>query len=283
MNAFLRDNLFGRAAELGYYFLFALFPTLISATAILGLAARSAASIYVRLLEYVALLLPPSAYDIVISTFNQTTASATPGKITFGMVAALWAGSVGVSSMQDAMNVVYKVPETRPYWKSRSSAMLITLLLTVLATLILAALFGGDFLVVLARVHIVRSHIVLPVVILARIAGGTVATLLLSLLIAIIYYFAPDVRHKRWRWFTPGAALSIVFWLLGSLALRGYLHFFNSYSLTYGSLGAVIILLTWFYITGLMLLLGAELNSEIEAYAAEQKLRALPVSALPGP
>jgi membrane protein len=81
----------------------------------------------------------------------------------------------------------------------------------------------------------------------------------------VIYYWAPDLKVRCWHWLTPGGAIGIVCWLLASLALRVYLHFFNSFSVTYGSLGAVIILLTWFYITGLMILLGAEVNSEIEA------------------
>jgi len=82
------------------------------------------------------------------------------------------------------------------------------------------------------------------------------------MLFDLIYYFAPDVKQKRWRWLTPGSAIGILCWFVASIGLRVYLHYFNSYSLTYGSLGAVIILLTWFYITGLMLLLGAEINSE---------------------
>lgn len=278
MNSFLDDNLLGRAAELGYYFLFALFPTLVSASSILGLAAKSAAAIYVQLLHYFALVIPPSAYDIVLQTFNQTTASSTSGKLTFGLVAAIWAASVGFTAIQDSLNIVYKVKETRPYWKVRGSAILITILLSFLVTLVLAALLGGDFLAVLAQHHIYHPKIAMTAVVLARTAGWTIAAFLISLLFAVIYYWGPDVAHKKWRWFTPGAALGIVCWLLGSFGLRAYLHFFNNYSLTYGSLGAVIILLTWFYITGLMLLLGAEMNSEIEAYAAEQHLAALAVA-----
>jgi membrane protein len=89
---------------------------------------------------------------------------------------------------------------------------------------------------------------------------------------AVIYYWAPDLKTRCWHWLTPGGAIGIVAWLLASLGLRVYLYFFNSYSVTYGSLGAVIILLTWFYLTGLMLLVGAEINSEIEAAAAERKV-----------
>ena len=88
----------------------------------------------------------------------------------------------------------------------------------------------------------------------------------------MIYYWAPDLKKRQWRWLTPGSAIGIVGWVLASLGLRVYLHFFNSYTTTYGSLGAVIILMTWFYLSGFMLLLGGEVNSEIEAAAAEKRL-----------
>lgn len=270
--SFLDDNLLGRAAELGYYFLFALFPTLVSASTILGLAAKSAASIYIELLHYFALIIPPSAYNIVLDTFNQTTAASSSGKLTFGLAAAIWAASVGFTAIQDSLNTVYRIKETRPYWKVRGSAIILTVLLSIIVTLLLASLLGGDFLALLARHHIVQTEMALTAVLLARVLGWIVAGFLLALLFSVIYYWGPDVANRQWHWFTPGAALGIVGWLVSSLALRVYLHFFNNYSVTYGSLGAVIILLLWFYITGLMLLLGAEVNSEIEAYAAEQQL-----------
>jgi membrane protein len=103
----------------------------------------------------------------------------------------------------------------------------------------------------------------------ARAVGWLLALILLSLLFAVIYYFAPDLKTKHWHWLTPGAAVGIIGWFLASLGLRLYLHFFDNYSVTYGGLGAVIILLTWFYLTRLMLLLGAEVNSQIEAAAAK--------------
>ncbi len=275
-SAVLDDNLLGRAAELGYYFLFALFPTLVSASTILGLAAKSATDIYVKLLQYLALVLPPSAYGIVLETFNQTTAASSKGKLTFGLAAALWAASVGFGAIQDSLNTVYKVKETRPYWKVRGSAILMTVLLSFIVTILLASLMGGDFLALLARHHLVQAQMLFTAVLTARILGWIVAALLLALVFSVIYYWGPDVANKKWHWFTPGAAVGIVCWLISSTALRIYLHFFNSYSVTYGSLGAVIILLLWFYITGLMLLLGAEVNSEIEAYVAEQQLKRQP-------
>jgi membrane protein len=209
---------------------------------------------------------------IVMETFNQTTAASSRGKITFGLAAAIWSASVGFSAIQDTLNIVYKVPETRPYWKARGSAILVTVLLSFLVTCLLAAMLGGD---VLARVATLRLHhhwLALIVAFLSRLIGWIVAAVLLAFNFSVIYFFAPDVKSSRWHWLSPGAAIGIVAWILSSLGLRIYLHFFNSYSVTYGSLGAVIILLTWFYISGLMLLLGAEVNSEIEAVAAEKRL-----------
>jgi membrane protein len=98
VKSFLDDNLLGRAAELGFYFLFALFPTLVSASSMLGLAARSASHIYTTLLAYLSVVMPPSAMGIVLETFNQTTAASSSGKVTFGLVAAIWSASVGFSA-----------------------------------------------------------------------------------------------------------------------------------------------------------------------------------------
>jgi len=272
-HSFNEDNLVSRAAELGFYFVFALFPMLISAAALVGLVARSATDIYGRLLGYLAVVVPKDAFAIVVDTFNQTTAQSTPGKITFGFVAAIWSASVGFSAIQDALNTVYKVKETRPYWKARGQAMLVTVPLSLIVTLTLGCLFAGTWLAHAAR-HAVtnpRAGMVYGVAIHALFDVLTAA--MLTLLFAVIYYFAPDVKHKLWRWLTPGAAIGIGAWFVASIGLRVYLFYFNSYALTYGSLGAVIILLTWFYLTGLMLLLGAQINSEIEACAAERKLK----------
>jgi membrane protein len=266
------DNLLGRAAELGFYFLFALFPTLFSASSILGLAARSASTIYTNLLGYLALVVPTSALGAVLTTFEETTTHASSGKLTFGLIASVWSASVGVSAIQDSLNTVYKVRDPRSYIHARVSAIWVTVVLSVLATLTLAALLGGDALVVLARARFASPFMAVLMALIGRLVGWITATALLSLCFAVIYYWAPGVTKRRWRWLTPGGAVGILGWVLASLLLRAYLHFFNFYSLAYGSLGAVIILLMWFYITGFMLLLGAEINSEIEAAAAEKKL-----------
>jgi membrane protein len=271
----LDDNLVGRAAELGFYFIFALFPSLFMATSLLGLAARSASRIYYSLLEYLSIVIPHAAMGTVLETFNQTTVSATSGKLTFGLVAAVWSASVGFSAIQDSLNVVYKVKETRSYVAARLSAIGVTVILMVLVTLILASLLGADFFARLAYVRIYHHFLAEAVAFVVRAISWIFAMILLSLFFAVIYYFAPDVKTSHWHWLTPGALIGIVCWVLASMGLRLYVHLFDNYSATYGSLGAVIILLTWFYLTGLMLLLGAEINSEIEAAAAAKRLLVL--------
>jgi membrane protein len=271
----LADNLPGRAAELAFFFLFALFPTLFSASSILGLAARSASSIYYKLLEYLALVVPTSALGMVLTTFNETTANATSGKLTFGLIAAIWSASVGVSAIQDSLNTIYNVHDGRSYFKARFAAIGVTVILVVLATLTLASLLGGDFFAAVAHTNLTNRLAAGLFAFCSRLIFWTVATGLLTLCFAVIYYWAPGVKRRRWRWLTPGSTIGIVAWVLVSLGFRLYLHYFNFYSVTYGSLGAVIILLMWFYITGFMLLLGAEINSEIEAAAAERSLQAL--------
>lgn len=267
----VEDHVFGHSAELGFYFLFALFPTLFSAGSILGLAARSAAQIYDKLLNYLALVIPTSALGAVLETFNETTAGASSGKITFGTVAAIWSASVGISAIQETLNEVHKLKETRSYFVARIYAIGLTLLLMIVGTLTLAAMFGGDFVAALASHHLHDPLISTVAAGSARVLGWLMATALLTLSFALIYTWAPNWTVRRWHWLTPGTGIGILGWLVVSLGLRIYLHFFNNYSVTYGSLGAVIILLTWFYITGLMLLVGAEIDSEIEAAATDAR------------
>lgn len=270
--AVVEDRIFGHAAELGFYFLFAMFPTLFTASSILGLMARSASRISDRLLNYLALVIPEQAFGIVQHTFTETTAHSTPGKLTFGLIAAVWSASVGVSALQDTLDAVYKIEDSRSYIKARIQAIGLTIVLIAIISCCLASMFGGDFFAALARHRIYDNFLRTAAVVSARVLGWTVATALLALAFAVIYYWAPDLKIRCWHWLTPGGALGIAGWLLASLGLRIYLNFYNSFSVTYGSLGAVIILMTWFYITGLMLLVGAEINGQIEAAAAQMRV-----------
>ena len=278
--AFIDDNLVSRAAELGYYFLFALFPTLLSASSILGLLAKRASSFYVAMLNYLAIVIPHQAFQMVVDIFNQTAVASSGGKITFGLVAALWSASVGFAAIQDTACIVYKVKDTRPYWKSKLEAIWVTLLLSMVITMALSVLLTADFLEKRLQSGRQLHYLLRSEIVLINMASWIVVLSLLMLLFAIIYYFAPDLKNKHWHWLTPGAAIGIFGWLAASLGLRVYLHYFPSYSAAYGSMGAVIILLTWFYITGLMLLAGAEINSEIQAAVMEKRLKEQ--GALPG-
>jgi membrane protein len=230
----------------------------------LGLVAKSASHFYDEILGYLALVIPTQALGTVLSTFNETTAHATRGKLTFGLVAAIWSASVGISAIQDSLNTVYKIQESRSFFVARLYAIGLTIFLTVIATLTLSAMLGGDFFAALASHGIANHFLVAVSAAAARIVGWMIAATLLALSFAAIYQWAPDLKARHWRWLTPGSAFGIVGWLLASFGLRIYLSYFNSYSLTYGSLGAVIVLLTWFYITGLMILVGAEINKEME-------------------
>lgn len=271
--SFIDDNLVSRAAELGYYFLFALFPMLLSASSILGIVAKKASTVYVGLLNYLSIVVPHAAFQMVIDTFNQTAAAATGGKFVLGLALSLWSASVGFAAIQDTANIVYKVRETRPYWKAKLQAIGVTVLLIAVITLALFTMLGADYLV--RRIRDFNHNRVLATteVALIHVAAWITVLALLMLLFALVYYFAPDVKNKVWHWLTPGAAIGIVGWLVASMGLRIYLHFSPSYTAAYGSLGGVIILLTWFYITGLMILAGAEINSEIQAAVTEKRMK----------
>lgn len=263
------DNLFGRASQLAYYFFFALFPTLIATSSMLGMAARTPSHVYAEMLSKIGSLIPPPAFGIVMETFNQTTLHSSRGKVTLGLMTALWSASVGVSAIQDTLNAVYKVKETRSYWRARLEAMVLTVGVAIVFSAALAVWLGGD---VAASFVSGRFAGALIVAWCLRLLGWSMGSVLMVLVFAMLYFFSPDLRRRKWRWLTPGSAVGLLGWVLGSFALRLYLHWFDSFSLTYGSLGAVIILLLWFYLTGLMLLIGAEVNSEIEAAVAARSM-----------
>jgi membrane protein len=271
LRGLFEDRVFGWAAELGFYFLFALFPTLICASSILGLVARSAHQFYGQLLGHLAIVIPTSAMGAVLKTFNETTSAASSGKVTFGLIAAIWSASVGVSAVQETLNAVYNIEDSRSYMVARLQAIGLTILVILMVTAGLCSMLGGDYFANLID-HTVHDAILrVTGTVAIRLISWTLASILLALTFAVLYYWAPDCNMK-WHWITPGAVIGIAGWLLASLGFRLYLHYFNTYSVTYGSLGAVVILLMWFYITGLMLLIGAEVNSQIEAAAAERSL-----------
>jgi membrane protein len=263
----IEGDLTGRAAQLAYYFFFSLFPGLVAASSMLGLVAGSGKALPDRLLAYLGSVIPASAYDVVADTFNQTTVASSGGKLILGVAIALWSASAGTAAIQDALNCVYRVKESRPFWKARLDAIGLTILVGTLLIVALTALLGGDIIANYLTVHLKAP---LLFMILSRVLSWPIAFEVISVAFALMYYAAPDLRDPKWRWITPGSFTGILLWLAVSLGLRVYLHFFNSFSVTYGSLGAVIVLLLWFYLSGLSLLLGAQIDVVIADIRDEQ-------------
>jgi membrane protein len=261
------DRLFGRAAELSYYFLLALFPLLIFMTSALGLVLGSDMGTRQQLFSYLSRIMPPSAFELVNATMLEVSQSSGGGKLSFGLIAALWAASNGMSAITDSLNATYDVEEARPWWKQRLVAITLTITLSILILVaLLLVVAGGHIAEGIANAYGFGSQFAT----VWKIVQWPIVFAVMILAFALIYYFAPDLREQSWQWLTPGALIGVVLWLLVSLSFRIYLEFFDSYSKTYGSLGAVIILMLWLYFTGAAVLIGGEINSEIENAAAER-------------
>ena len=255
------DEVFGRAAELSYYFLLALFPFLIFLTSILGLVLGSGNSTRQTLFDYLARVMPPSAYQLISQTMTEVASASSGGKISFGILAALWAASNGMTAITTSLNSAYDVEETRPWWKQRLTAIALTISLSVLIISALILVVAGGWIADwLGATFGLGSTFPFA----WKIIQWPIVLFCITLAFALIYYFAPDLHEQKWQWLTPGSAIGVALWLLVSIAFRLYLNFFDSYSATYGSLGAVIILMLWLYFTGTAVLIGGEINSEIE-------------------
>lgn len=262
-----QDNVFGRAAELSYYFLLALFPFLIFLTSVIGLVLGSGTGTRHTFFQYLARIMPPSAFQLIDNTMYEVSESSGGGKLSFGILAALWAASNGLGAITESLNTAYDLKESRPWWKQRLTAIGLTVALSILIIGALILVVAGGRIAEWLAAHYGLGP-VFPIG--WKIIQWPVVLACMTFAFALIYYLAPDFREQAWQWLTPGAVIGVALWLLVSLAFRIYLHYFNSYSATYGSLGAVIILMLWLYLTGAAVLIGGEVNSEIENAAAKQ-------------
>ncbi len=261
------DDVFGRAAELGYYGFFSLFPALILLTAVLGMMAGPGTRLHGMLLHYMNTALPDAASKMIRGVLDQASAASGEGKITFGLLVSLWTASSAMAAVQDTLNGVYDVIDERPLWRARAIALGLTIVCSVLIVFALAVILYGGVLADFIGNNIGLSSALTWI---WKIGQWPIALFFLSLVFALVYYYAPDVEQRHWEWITPGSVVGMATWLLVTIGFRVYVQHFNSYSATYGSLGAVIILLTWFYVAGLTLLLGGEVNAEIEHAAARR-------------
>ncbi len=261
---FSADEVSDRAAALAYYFLFALFPALLFLTALLGLLPIP--NLMDRLMEYISEALPGDASSILQKTLTEIMGGASGGLLSIGVLGALWAGSNGMASIMSALNVAYDVKESRPWWKAKLLAVVLTLgfsgfILTALVLMVFGPKIGET----------VAGWVGLGAVftLVWNIASIPLVMVLVAIGIALVYYLAPNVE-QHWRWVTPGSVVALVLWLVASFGLRFYVTHFANYNATYGSIGGVILLMLWLYLSGMALLLGAEVNAEIEHAAARR-------------
>jgi membrane protein len=262
------DEIVDRAAALSYYFVFALFPMLLFLAALLGMVPD--ARLMDQLMGYLAGALPPDAASLTSRVLNEIVSGAHGGLVSVGALAALWAASAGMDSIRTALNAAYDVVDPRPWWKRRLMAIGLTIVFAgfTLTGLILLVL-GPEITDTIARsvglgaiFTAIWNTIRWPVALILALVG-----------VGLVYYLAPAVR-QRWYWVTPGSAVAVAGWLLASTGLRLYVTRFANFNATYGSIGGAMLLLLWLYMTGLMLLVGAEVNAEI-AQAARQRARAV--------
>jgi membrane protein len=255
-----RDNLPDLAAGLTYYALLSIFPMLLAVLSILGLFGESATR---PLIDNLRELAPGPARDTVITAVENLQRSQGAAGILFvvSLAGALWSASRYIAAFMRAANVIYEVDEGRPIWKKIPVRLGMTVVLAIaLVAATLAVAVTGD----LARQVGDLLGLDDTAVTVWNFAKWPVAIVLVVLLLALLYWAAPNVRHPGFRWLTPGAVLAIVVWVAGSVGFTIYLANFSSYNKTYGTIAGVIILLVWLWVTNLGVLLGAQLNAELE-------------------
>jgi membrane protein len=262
--AFNDDDMATYAAALAYQVLFSLFPFFIFLIALVSTLHLPDFMMWLR--QQAEMFLPEQAMEQVNTVLNQLQ-EPRGGLLSIGAIIALWTASAGARATMNALNVAYGVKEGRAAWK--------IYLLSIFYTLAIAAMLVGSAALLLVGPQAMEwlSYQIgfeKFFVTLWAWARWPIALLLLTLSVAIVYYSAPDAQQK-FRFITPGAVLSVVVWILASLAFDFYVSNFGNYNAMYGSIGAVIVLLLYFYISSAVLLFGAEINATIEQHAPSGK------------
>jgi membrane protein len=259
------DNGLGLAAQLAYYFFLALFPALLFLIALAGVFVDE--GLLTQVVEMLSGSVPPDVVTIIRDQLINLSQGEQGGIMTFGVIAALWSSSAAMVALIDALNRAYDVADERAWWKQRLIAILLTfgVALFILVSFALV-IFGPQLATALA------GRIGLGAVFewTWKILQWPVVFALVATAFALVYYFAPDVEQD-FVFLTPGSVLATLLWLAGSLGFRFYVVNFGSYNETYGSVGAIMVLLLWLYISGLCVIIGAEMNAEIEHASAHGK------------
>src|SRR4051794_33806283 len=260
---FAADDVLGNSAQVAFYFSFALFPLLLFLMTLLGVILQDKQGLQSQLFQMLAEVMPASAFDLVHKTLDEVTSNASGGKLTFGIVTTLWAASAGIDNMRGTLNEVYDLKETRSWVRAKLTSLLLTLAIGFLILIAIAFVsYGTGF---------ITNALGISSPYLGYVINGIVVLILLLLSFALLYNFGPNHSPVQWKWISPGAGIGVVLWIISTGAFRVYLHYFDTYAATYGSLGAMIILLLWLYITALVILMGGVINAILDEESGIKK------------
>jgi membrane protein len=253
----MEDNCFGMAAQLAYYFFLSLFPALLM---VVALSSAFPSNLLDNILNWFGMFTPPQVLDVIRTQLHQIRQSGNTGLLTFGLLGALWSSSSAMTAVVDTLNRAYGVREARPWWRVQALAIIMTIVMSAF---------------VLISFTLVVSGPELAEMIAARVGGGPLLAWtwkilqwplvfwLISVGFSLLYYLGPDVE-QLWPWIVTGSRIATALWLVISLGFRFYVMNFGQFNKMYGTIGAIIVVLLWFYLSGLVLLIGAELNAELE-------------------
>ena len=281
---FVRDDALGMAAQLAFFLILAIFPFILFCVAILDAFSSSSPQFATEIFDYLRRLLPARVFGLIHAYTEHTLRNpdTAPGLLSVGILGTIWAASGAFSALINALNRAYDVQETRPFWKVRGIAILMTFGLSALILVGALLLIAGPSIGrTIAGVFTLGDEFMVA----WNIARWPAALLFMDMTVALLFYFAPDV-NQPFRWITPGGVIGILLWVLASVAFNLYLSSdFNSYNKIYGSIGTVIILLLYLYISSLTILFGATLNATLvrikEEVSGERILDAEPANEKP--
>lgn len=261
------DAVTDTAAQLSYYFLFALFPFLFFlVTLVAYLPIHGAVGSVMDRLQYV---MPPEALEVVRGHLHALVNNQRPKLLSIGLAVTMWTASRGVDALRKGLNLAYDVPESRPFWRTQASAIA----MTVAGALLVIVAFGGfvaggsagEWLA--DKVHVGRQFATAW-----SWLRWPFTALVVMLAAALCYFFLPDVK-QRFRYITPGSVTATGLWLFSTWAFTQYVEHFGRFEVTYGSIGGVIVLMLWLYISGLVFLVGGEVNAVVEHESKEGKAK----------
>lgn len=258
---FWKDRVLDQSAKLAFYFLLSLFPLLLFLIGLFGILLQSSPDLRQALLKSLAAVVPDSASGLIDTTFGEITRGPGGVKLSLALLFTWWSASQGMLALVEGLNIAYEVGESRPLWKTYLLASGLTLVaILLIAAVLLLLIYGGH----LSKFVVSQFGFSGLIAVLWQVLERLLLLAFVILAFNILYVYAPNVKHQHWHWLMPGTVVGVTLWLLVSFGFKLYLSFFNNFTVTYGSIGAVIILLLWFYLTGMAILVGGEVNSEIE-------------------